>query len=139
MKIVLDTNVLVSALLSPYGPPARMLDLILLGQLVPLYDDRILHEYRQVLLRERFGFEPQAVEALLQYVELVGTKVVASPLAKHQAVPDPEDLMFLEVALVGQADALITGNVRHFPLAIRQGVRVVEPAAFLAHWQVPPH
>ena len=135
MKVVLDTNVLVSALLSPYGPPARILDLILLGKLIPLYDDRILHEYRQVLLRERFGFEPQAVEALLQYVELVGMKVVASPLAGHQAAPDPEDLMFLEVALTSRAEALITGNMRHFPPAIRQGVRVVEPAAFLAQWR----
>ena len=132
MNIVLDTNVLVSALLNPYGPPARILDLILLGKLIPLYDDRILHEYRQVLLRERFGFEPQAVEALLQYLELVGTKVVASPLAKQKAAPDPEDLMFLEVALAGQAEVLITGNVRHFPSTIRQGIRVIEPAAFLA-------
>ena len=134
MKIVLDTNVLVSALLSPYGPPARILDLILLGKLIPRYDDRILHEYHQVLLRERFGFEPQAVEALLQYVELVGTKVVAAPLAEQKAAPDPEDLMFLEVALVGEAATLITGNVRHFPSAIRQRVRVVEPAAFLVQW-----
>ena len=135
MKIVLDTNVLVSALLSPYGPQARLLDLILLDKLTPLYDDRILHEYRQVLLRERFGFEPLAVEALLQYVDLVGMKVVASPLAEQKAAPDPEDLMFLEVALAGQADAVITGNVRHFPAAIRHGIRVVEPAAFLAQWQ----
>ncbi len=132
MKIVLDTNVLVSALLNPYGPPARILDLILLGTLIPCYDDRILHEYRQVLLRERFGFEPQGVEALLQYVELVGTKVIASPLAGHHAAPDPEDLMFLEAALAGEAEAVITGNVRDFPSTIRQGVRVVEPAAFLA-------
>ena len=135
MKIVLDTNVLVSAVLSPYGPPARILDLILLGKLTPLYDDRILYEYRQVLQRARFGFEPQAVEALLQYVELVGTKVVASPLGEYKAVADPEDLMFLEVALAGQAEALITGNIRHFPSAIRQGVRVVEPATFLAQWR----
>ena len=134
MNIVLDTNVLVSALLSPYGPPARILDLTLLGKLIPLYDDRILHEYRQVLLRERFGFALQAVEAVLQYVELAGTKVIAAPLARRQAAPDPEDLMFLEVALVGRADALITGNVHHFPSAIRQGIRVVEPAAFLVQW-----
>ncbi len=131
MKIVLDTNVLVSALLNPYGPPARILDLILLGRLIPLYDDRILHECRQVLLRERFGFEPQGVEALLQHVEQVGRKVIASPLAGHHAAPDPEDCMFLEVALAGEAEAVITGNVRDFPSAIRQGVRVVAPAAFL--------
>jgi putative PIN family toxin of toxin-antitoxin system len=134
VNIVLDTNVLVSALLNPYGPPARILDLILLGKLTPLYDDRILHEYRQVLLQERFGFEVQAVEALLQYVELVGMKVVASPLAKRTTAPDPDDLMFLEVALAGQAETLITGNMRHFPATIRQGIRVVEPSAFLARW-----
>jgi putative PIN family toxin of toxin-antitoxin system len=132
VKVVVDTNVLVSALLNPSGPPARILDLMLLDKLSPLYDDRMLHEYRQVLVRERFGFEPQAVDDLLQYVELVGTKVVASPLAKHGAAPDRDDLMFLEVALAGRADALITGNIRHFPSAIRQGIRVLKPAAFLA-------
>ncbi|MGH9788041.1 MAG: PIN domain-containing protein [Candidatus Acidiferrales bacterium] len=94
----------------------------------------MLHESRQVLLRERLRFEPQAVEALLRYVELVGTKVIASPLTEHKDVPDLEDLMFLEVALAGQAAALITGNVRHFPSAIRQGIRVAESAAFLAQW-----
>jgi len=65
MKIVLDTNVLVSALLSPFGPPARVLDLILVGDLIPVFDDRILAEYRQVLARERFGFDPGDVADLL--------------------------------------------------------------------------
>lgn len=137
MNVVLDTNVLVSALLNPYGPPARLLDLVLLGKLIPFYDDRILFEYRQVLHRERFGFEPQAVEALLQYLELVGRRVVAAPLVGHTTVADPEDLMFLEVAHAGQAAALITGNLRHFPSNLRQGVRVVEPAVFLGQWTQP--
>lgn len=130
MNIVLDTNVLVSALLNPHGSPARLLDLILLGKLVPLYDDRILLEYRQVLSRERFGFEMPQVEALLQFIEEEGIKIIAPPLPSHGS--DPDDLMFLEVALSGRAGALITGNVKHFPSNMRRGVHVLNPAAFLA-------
>jgi putative PIN family toxin of toxin-antitoxin system len=133
MRIVLDTNVLVSGLLSPFGPPARILDLILAGDLVPIFDDRILAEYRQVLARERFGFDPGDVADLLRYFEVEGEHVTARPVPI--ALPDPSDLPFWEVALTAQADALVTGNARHYPPELCQGVVVLPPAAFLDHWQ----
>lgn len=133
MRIVLHTNVLVSGLLRPFGPPARILDLILTGDLIPVFDDRILAEYRQVLARERFGFDPGDVADLLSYFEVEGEHIAAHPLAV--ALPDPDDLPFLEVALTARVDALVTGNVRHYPADLCQGVPVLLPAAFLDHWQ----
>lgn len=139
MIVVLDTNVLVSALLSPFGPPGQILDLILDGELRLAYDDRILAEYRQVLARARFGFDPRAVADLLDYLVATGEPVNAHPLA--ESLPDPYDLPFLEVAttLLSRGGAfsetlLVTGNLRHFPADSCGDVQVLAPAGFLEHW-----
>lgn len=110
MTIVLDTNVLVSALLSPFGPPARILDLLLAGEITLAFDDRLLADYRDVLTRDRFGFEPGAVAELLAYFEYAGRATVAYPLPV--VLPDPDDIPLLEVAAAAEA-TLITGNGRH--------------------------
>jgi len=86
--VVLDTNVLVSALLNSFGPPGRVLDLVLSGELTVAYDDRVLAEWRQVLHREKFGFSASDVEVLLDFVEGDGISVNASPLAIE--LPDPD-------------------------------------------------
>lgn len=67
MILVVDTNVVVSALLSPRGAPGRVLDLVLGRALDLAIDDRILAEYRAVLSRARFGFDPADVEALMAF------------------------------------------------------------------------
>jgi putative PIN family toxin of toxin-antitoxin system len=133
MRVVLDTNVLVSGLLSPFGQPARILDLILTGDLIPVFDDRILAEYREVLARARFGFDPSDVADLLRYFEAEGEHITAHPIAV--ALPDPDDLLFLEVALTAQVDILVTGNVRHYPPDLCLGVTVLPPATFVTFWQ----
>ncbi len=112
MLLVLDTNVLVSGLLNPIGAPGRIVDLILAGHLRLAYDDRILAEYRAVLLRSRFGFPPQAVEHLLGYITHTGEAIIAPPLTVE--APDPTDLPFAEVALAASACCLVTGNAPHF-------------------------
>lgn len=133
MKIVLDTNVLVSGLLSPGGPPGRILDLVTSGRILLLFDDRILAEYRDVLARPRLRIAPVEAAGILELIERDGLLTVAAPLAIE--LPDPDDLPFLEVALAGRADFLITGNVRHFP-AVSPGIEVpvIVPTAFLAVW-----
>lgn len=133
MRVVVDTNVLVAALLSPRGPSGRILDLLAEELLTPLYDDRILDEYREVLSRREFGFSSHVVEALLEHVETAGQRVTAAPAPV--ALPDLDDQAFLEVAIAGRAEALVTGNLRHFPSTMRLGVRVVDPATFLAQWR----
>lgn len=133
MRIVLDTNVLVSGLLSPFGPSARILDLVLAGDLTPVFDDRILAEYGQVLARERFGFVPDDVVSLLHYIEVEGEHITAHPTSAM--LPDPDDLPFLEVALTARVEALITGNLRHYPTELCQGITILSPASFLDYWR----
>jgi putative PIN family toxin of toxin-antitoxin system len=128
MLVVLDTNVLVSALLSPFGPPARVLDLALSGEIRLAYDDRLMAEYREVLARSKFGFAPEDVADLLAFLEADGEPVTARPLPPE--LPDADDLPFLEVAAQAEA-TLITGNTAHYPTSFRGSVVVLTPAEFL--------
>jgi putative PIN family toxin of toxin-antitoxin system len=132
VRIVLDTNVLVSGLLNPHGPPGRIVDLFLEGTLTLLVDDRIADEYREVLRRPRFELEVTEVAAVLALIDMAGERVAAAPTSI--ALPDPDDRPFLEVARAGRADALVTGNPRHFAGAAELGVRVVSPAVFMTGW-----
>lgn len=132
IPVVLDTNILVSALLSPFGSPARVFDLALAGEIRLIYDDRIVAEYREVLARPRFGFAREAIADVMAFIEAEGESVIALPLPV--VLPDRDDLSFLEVA--AQVDAtLVTGNGIHFPEAVCGRVRVLAPAEFLRVWQ----
>ena len=134
MRIVLDTNVLVSGLLNPHNPPGRIVDLVLGGQIVLLVDDRILLEYRSVLVRPAFGFDPGNVTDLVNFIERESVPALADPSTIR--LPDPSDLPFLEVALSGGAQSFVTGNVKHFPerRTARTSVRIEAPATFLQRW-----
>lgn len=129
MRVVLDTNVLVSGLISPNGPPADILRLLETRPIVPCFNEVILNEYREVLARPRFEIPADRVASLLQRFEAVGELIVAESVSGE--FPDPKDAPFLEVALAAQADFLVTGNLRHFPARVRQGVVVVSPRDFL--------
>lgn len=129
MTIVIDTNVLVSGLLGPHGPPARVIDAVVTGRATVLFDSRIIDEYREVLARPRFSFDQQHVAAILDLMTSTGRLVTPPPLRVN--LPDPDDAPFLEVAIAGAADFLITGNLRHFPAAARGGIRVVSPRQWL--------
>lgn len=134
MRIALDTNVLVSGFLNPAGSPGRILDLLLAGEVTPILDDRILAEYRRVLPRPKFGLPPVEVSGVLRLIEGQG-EFVSSPPAGI-SLPDPDDVPFLEVAISGSADSLVTGNLRHFPRPIRRGLafRIQAPTEFLKTW-----
>lgn len=130
MRVVIDTNVIVSGILNPHGSPGRIVNALLSEAITVLHDDRILSEYREVLLRPTFGFSSSDVDVLLDFVESSGEHVSAEPLAL--ILPDPNDLPFLEVAASGSADALITGNIKHFkPRRGQHSVLVTTPADFL--------
>ena len=129
MRVVLDTNVLVSGLISPSGPPGEILRLLETGLIVPCLSESILGEYRNVLARREFQFPVLKIASLLQRFEAVGELVVAALVPGD--FPDPKDAPFLEVALAAHADFLVTGNLRHFPVRLRQGVAVVSPREFI--------
>jgi putative PIN family toxin of toxin-antitoxin system len=132
MIVVLDTNILISAMIMDFGVPARVLDLVLAGETGIAVDNRILAEYREVLARPKFKFDSGTVEEVLTYIETNGMNVIALPLAVN--LPDLDDAAFLEVAHAAHA-VLITGNLRHYPSDQRFGVTVLSPAEFLASWQ----
>jgi putative PIN family toxin of toxin-antitoxin system len=129
LKIVLDTNVLVSAFLSAEGAPAQVVALVLAGEVDLLYDARIVAEYEEVLARPRFKLDPDDVAEVLRQLVAGGERVDAQP-AEPQ-LPDPDDQPFLEVAVAGRADAIVTGNPRHFPRGLP--VAVLSPRALLEH------
>ena len=132
MIVVLDTNVLVSGLLRPHSKPATILRLVATGVLRVAYDERILAEYREVLARPKFPFPTDRIRVFLDQIETEGEAVAALPLKPD--LPDPDDAPFLEVAVAARADALITGNPRHYPARTRHGISVLDPAAFLNRW-----
>ncbi len=133
MKIVLDTNVLVAGLLSPFGPCAQIVRMVSSGDLTLCLDARILSEYEEVLHRPKFGFRTDRIAALLDYLEHSGIIVAAAPLS--DSLPDLDDQPFLEVALAAQGRCLVTGNRVHFPARLCQGVTVFSPADFLAFYR----
>jgi uncharacterized protein len=130
VNIVLDTNVLVSGLLTPEGPPGRVVDLVTGLVLTVFYDDRVLNEYRDVLERPRLRIDPAESAALVELIENEGVLISGLPLDIE--LPDIDDLPFLEVAAAGGVDALVTGNFRHFkPRRGSHRVTVMTPADFL--------
>ena len=129
MNVVLDTNVLVSGLITPFGPPADIVRLLAAGAIRACYDARILGEYREVLSRPVFGVAAERMEALLDQIRADGVLATALPLSTR--LPDPDDEVFLAVALAAGATCLVTGNLRHFPEQSRHGLPVVSPRRFL--------
>lgn len=133
MRIVLDTNVVVSGLLSPFGPPGEIVRMVTSGAVTLCLDARIFAEYDEVLARPRFGFDPDSVAALLDYVDFRGETVASKPLILR--LPDPDDEPFLEVALACDADCLVSGNISHYPPELRSGVVVLSPADFMERYR----
>ena len=112
MRVVLDSNVLVSAMLSGGGAPDMALQLILQREAILLIDSRIVAEYDEETARPRFGFDPIERRLLLDAIMHIAEPTLARPL--RLSLPDPDDRMFVEVAIAGHADAIITGNLKHF-------------------------
>ena len=125
MNVVIDTNVLISGLINPNGIPAKIINLLINERIALFYDNRILHEYRDVLHRDKFGFTSEIIDPLLDFIKYEGHFVTANPLATH--FKDENDKMFLEVAKSVSADYLITGNTKHFP----KNNLIVTPKEFL--------
>jgi putative PIN family toxin of toxin-antitoxin system len=112
-RVVLDTNVIVSALLRENGPEDLILKLVLNAFLELCVSEPILAEYEQVLRRKKFSFDPAAVDRALAHIRKVATNV--SPKRILKISPDEQDNRFLECAEACRADYLVTGNKRHFP------------------------
>ena len=112
---VIDTNVLVSALLSRFKNTStvQLLQLLILGDITPIYNDEILNEYQDVLTRPKFGFPNIIIDETLEVIKRYG--INSSRKESNEQLPDPKDIVFYEVALSVDDSYLVTGNTKHFP------------------------
>ena len=131
---VLDTNVVVSGLLSSVGPLGRLIDMVLSRRLRMVVDDRIEHEYRCALSRPKFSLNSERLAAFLAILQFQN-RVIATPWT-HQHALDPDDTSFLEVAMYASDHVLVTGNLKHFPAACRGSIRVMTPREAWEHYLI---
>lgn len=114
---VIDTNVIVSALISKNleSNPTKMVRAIVQEQIVPLYNDEILNEYREVLSRPKFHLTTQQIDRVLKAITTDGLSLDRTT-TDNEDFPDPKDVVFYEVALSKNGSYLVTGNIKHFPI-----------------------
>jgi len=122
---VIDTNVIVSALISKTldSNPVKIIKAITQEQIIPLFNDEILSEYREVLSRAKFGLDSKIIESLIQTIQVDGISLDRT-IADDEQFPDAQDIVFYEVALSKEDSFLVTGNIKHFP----QKAFVITPA-----------
>jgi putative PIN family toxin of toxin-antitoxin system len=129
--VVLDTNIIVSAGIKPGSAPAELvMNWVLEGQIQVVTSPWIVSEYREVVRRtkfRRYGFPPHWLEFLIEE-----SLRLPDPATWAKRGPDPKDLPFLALAHVAGA-WLVTGNLKHFPETVRNGVTVLSPTEYLAH------
>lgn len=113
---VIDTNVLVSALISKTldSNTVKVFRAVIIGRIIPLFNDEILNEYRDVLTRSKFNLNTEVVENVIKAFKEDGLNVDRVPTG-DLSFPDPKDIVFYEVSLSKEGSYLVTGNIRHFP------------------------
>lgn len=113
---VIDTNVLVSAMLKWDSVPGNVMELVFSGVIIPLLNEHIVNEYREVLSRPKFHMTEEIIQNVLAELDKKGLYIDASKI--DVAVPDPKDIVFYAVVMEERktTDAfLVTGNIKHFP------------------------
>ena len=121
---VVDTNVLVSALLKPEGAPAQVANALRNNALVPVVCAEIMAEYSAVLNRPKLRLPAADVAALLELIGLQARWVQITPYPSALQLPDPADWPFIACAMAA-ACPVITGNVKHFPAGLGVDVMTV--------------
>lgn len=124
---VIDTNVLVSALLTnnQLAPTRRILGLLTSKKITPLINEEIIAEYKDVLHRNKFPFKPEDVDNLIEFIKGIGIDTQRSSFP--ESMPDESDRVFFEITLTVEESFLVTGNLKHYP----KKPQVVTPAEFI--------
>ena len=113
---VIDTNVVVSALLSidSNSNPAIVLRAVLQGRIIPVFNEEILDEYMKVLLRDKFHFNKSYIDIIISHIKRIGIKAERVKIL-DEIFPDSKDIVFYEVTMSKDDTYLVTGNTKHFP------------------------
>ena len=140
IRVVLDTNVVVSAHIRPAGIPARILLLAFAKEFELCVSSEIVAEYDEVLRRPKFKIDSHVVDEFLQTLSI--TAVAISPATQIRAAADPDGDKFLVCALEAEADYLVTGNLKDYPTTTALsggdpaesiiGTQIVSPREFLS-------
>lgn len=136
-RVVLDTNLVISAILSPEGKPAAILRMVLNGELDFVLSPALVEEISLVLnydkirrLLAKHSITPQKIKATLR--KIVKTAIVVSGKTKvHRIDKDPSDNMLLSCAIEGKADFIISGDHHLTDLISFEGIHIVNPDVFL--------
>jgi putative PIN family toxin of toxin-antitoxin system len=123
-RVVIDTNVIVSAALSITGKPAQILELISTNEILLVYSEEMLAEYRRVLAYTKLNISRQTQAKLIQGIEGIG--ILIEPTASEIPMIDESDRVFYDTAKEAGA-TLITGNTKHYP----EENFIMTPAHFL--------
>ena len=114
--VVIDTNVLVSAVLKSHSVPGSIVELAFDGPIIPILNEAIEKEYREVLSRPKFHLPEDLIEGIMSTFHKRAIYVDAEHLDVE--LPDPKDLVFYEVVMEERKEEeayLVTGNIRHIP------------------------
>jgi putative PIN family toxin of toxin-antitoxin system len=134
MRAVIDTGVLVSALIKPGGATGELLYALRDGQLTMIYSTDTLVEIIDVLgrppFRAKYHILPEDITALVNLIRLRGELV--SPQKKMSACRDPKDNKFLEAALAGESDCIVSGDADLLALTPFEDIPILRPAEILA-------
>lgn len=124
---VVDTNVFVSSFITknPNSPTKKVVELILDGKIIPLYDEDILAEYNEVLKRNKFHISFSEIDDIIKHIKECGKSTSRTPFP--ESMPDESDRVFFEITLSVEDSFLVTGNLKHYP----KKPQVVTPAEFL--------
>lgn len=127
--VVIDTNVFVSALLTKNEDAAtvKVLEFVLSGEITPLYSNKTMEEYKEVLSRQKFGFSLDIINYVISALKKFGVQVEPTP--KNVTLLGMDDVPFYEIALEKQNESafLVTGNIKHFT----KEPFIVTPSEFL--------
>jgi putative PIN family toxin of toxin-antitoxin system len=129
VRVVLDTNILISAFVFPGGPPEDVFRSVLEGRIELVTSPPLLAEFGRVL-SSKFGWESSMAEQAVALVANVGS-VVRPKVKVEDVAEDPDDARVLEAALEGQAEVIVSGDRHLLRLRIWRGVKIVKAASFL--------
>lgn len=130
IRVVVDTNVIISSFLNISGTPAKIMKIAYEGRFIMLVDSRIVEEYRRALNYPKFEIKGNEAESFLNFVSHNAEFCGTCERIKGFKVP-VDDMKFIEVANKLNADFIITGNTRHFNFREIAGCRIISPAEFI--------
>jgi putative PIN family toxin of toxin-antitoxin system len=133
MRVVLDTNILVSSTLGPMGRPAAIMKALQEGLYELVLSEAILEEYREALgepdVRRRRGYTTSQIEQAIEAFRELGT--VVEPDLSVRVAPDPDDDHVIGCAIAGEADYIVTGDKKLQSVGQYRGIEILSPAEFL--------